>query len=175
MKKVLSKWQIAGFIFTGIAGVLLHFLFEWTGENPFVAAFSAVNESTWEHMKILFFPMFVFAIAESRYIGKDYKNFWCAKLLGILLGLVLIPVLFYTLGGVFGILPDWVNIAIFFIAAAAGFYVETRLMENGMVNCGQRGTGLLILCVIALAFVVFTFSPPEIPLFLDPVSNNYGY
>lgn len=114
MKKLLSTWQIAGFIFTGIAGVLLHFLFDWTNQSIITAPFSAVNESIFEHMKLLFFPMFVFAFIENYYIGKGYKNFWCVKLIGILLGVVLIPVLYYAINGIFGMTPDWVNIAIFF-------------------------------------------------------------
>ena len=62
MKKSLNLWQLAGFIFTGVAGVLLHFLFEWTGKSIFVAPFAAVNESIWEHMKLLFVPMFLLKI-----------------------------------------------------------------------------------------------------------------
>ena len=128
MKKLLSAWQVAGFIFTGIAGVILHFLFDWTNESIIVAPFSAVNESIFEHMKLLFFPMFVFALIESRYIGMEHKNFWCVKLIGIVLGVGLIPVLYYTIRGVFGIIPDWVNIAIFFLTAAYSYLIETKLL-----------------------------------------------
>ena len=85
MKRSLSFWQFAGFTFTGVAGTLLHFLYDWTNSR-FIALFSAVNESIWEHMKLLFFPMIVFAIFESFYFSKEYKSFWCSKLVGILLG-----------------------------------------------------------------------------------------
>ena len=43
----------------------------------------------------------------------------------ILLGLALIPVLFYTYNGVFGHSPDWVNISIFYLAAAGAFLLES--------------------------------------------------
>ena len=56
MKRRLWRWQLAGFIFTAVLGVLLHFLYDWTNESLVVALFSAVNESTFEHMKLLFFP-----------------------------------------------------------------------------------------------------------------------
>lgn len=46
MKKSISDVQMLGFIFTGVLGVLLHFLYEWSGENEYVALFSAVSEST---------------------------------------------------------------------------------------------------------------------------------
>ena len=62
MKNSFFKWQLIGFVTTVICGVLLHFLYEWSGESIWVAPISAVNESTWEHMKLLFIPMFIFAI-----------------------------------------------------------------------------------------------------------------
>ena len=62
MRRRLFFWELAGFLFTGALGVLPHFLYEWSGGNTLAAAFSAVNESTWEHMKLLFFPMFVFSV-----------------------------------------------------------------------------------------------------------------
>ena len=51
------KWELAGLFLTLIFGNLLHFVYDWSGQNSVVAAFAAVNESTWEHMKLLFFPM----------------------------------------------------------------------------------------------------------------------
>lgn len=174
MKRSLSFWQIIGFIFTSIAGVLLHFLFEWTGESPIVAWFSAVNESVWEHMKLLFVPLFLFALVEKRYIGKEYESFWCVKLLGIVLGVALIPVLYYTIRGIFGTIPDWVNITIFFVAAAISFALETRLLKNNSLSCKSPKAALLILWLIALVFVVLTFATPQIPLFEDPITGTYG-
>ena len=58
MKKIsLRKFEIISTFFAIALGTLLHFTFEWSGNNPVVGIFSAVNESTWEHLKILFFPM----------------------------------------------------------------------------------------------------------------------
>ena len=167
MRKSLSVWQSMGFVFTGVLGVILHFLYEWTGENSFVAGFSAVNESTWEHMKILFFPMFIFALFENLFIGKEYKSFWCVKLVGILFGVLSIPVIFYTLRGVFGATPDFINITIFYVAAFISYFAEAKLLKNGCFDCENAGITFLLLCCIALVFVLFTFDPPSIPLFWD--------
>ncbi len=168
MKKSLYVWQGMGFIFTGILGVILHFLYEWTGENIFVAGFSAIDESTWQHMKILFFPMFVFALIENLFLRKNYKSFWCVKLVGILVGVLSIPVIFYTIRGAFGTTPDFVNIAIFYVAAFISYFAETKLFTNVNFDCENSGISFLLLCCIALMFVVFTFEPPSIPIFQDP-------
>jgi len=169
MKKTLSFWQIAGFLFTSIVGVILHFLFEWTGENAFVASFSAVNESTWEHMKLLFFPVFVFALVESRYVEQEYSSFLCVKLIGILAGVVLIPVLYYLLGGVFGKTPDWVNIAIFFLAAGVAYWLEAQLLLRGRPRFCIPLLAFAMLALMALVYIMLTYHPLPIPLFLPPV------
>ena len=99
MKKSIPCWQMVGFIVTAVLGTLLHFLFDWAGQNILAAVFSAVNESIWEHRKLLFYPMFLFAMLEYHFWGKKYKNFWCIKLMGMLFGLALIPVIYYTYTG----------------------------------------------------------------------------
>ncbi len=168
MQKNISLWQFLGFGVTSLLGTLLHFLYNWTGQSVFVSPFSAINESTWEHMKILFFPMFLFALVQSFFFKQD-KRFWCIKSRGIVLGLMTIPVLFYTLNGIFGTTPDFINITIFFVAAAVAYAYETRLFQNADLPCTYEKFGFLSLCVLAILFVIFTFAPPQIPLFGDPV------
>ena len=114
MKRSIGLWELMGFALTSLFGTVLHFLYDLLGGAAWVAPFSGVNESTWEHMKLLFWPMFLFAVAESLFV-REREDFWCIKARGTLLGLLLIPVLFYTYNGVIGPSPDPINIAIFFI------------------------------------------------------------
>lgn len=174
MKKNLRKIQIIGFVFTGVAGVILHFLYDLTGKNTIAAFFSGVNESIWEHMKLLFFPMFAFAIIEYCIFGKNQKSFWCIKLIGILTGLLLIPMIYYTYTGILGINADWFNIVIFFIAAGVTYFIETLLFKQTFLPCKSPCIAFVVLCVIGLSFMVFTFIQPKIPLFQDPVTLSYG-
>lgn len=174
MKKSLKAWQITGFVFTSIAGTLLHFLYDWTNQNVFAGLFSAVNESIWEHMKLLFFPLFVFVLIQSRYIGKEFNNFWCVKLVGISSGLLLIPLLYYSYTGIFGVNADWFNITIFFIAAAFSYIIETLLFKKHTDFCLPQKASFLILLLILLLFIILTFNPPQISLFQDPITKTYG-
>lgn len=173
MRKNLLVWQVIGITFTAVFGTILHFLYEWTNLR-FVALFSAVNESTWEHMKLVFFPSLIFAIIQSVVGEKDYECFWLVKLIGILLGTLLIPVLFYTLGGVFGELSAIVNIAIFFISVFSEYLIELILFNK--LNCKRRlkWFSIIVLIIILVLFFIFSFNPPNLPLFLDPVTNGYG-
>ena len=137
------------------------------------ALISGVNESTWEHMKLLYFPMFIYALIQSRFFSVR-KDFWCVKLAGMITGLTAIPILFYTYNGALGTSPDWINIAIFFLAAAASYLVESKLFRKQSLQCNMPGIALAVLCVIGAAFVLCTFLPPQIPLFEDPLSGTYG-
>ncbi len=173
MKRSIGFWQLIGFFAVSVLGVFLHFLYGLT-DSIVAALFSAVNESTWEHMKLLFFPMLMFAITEYFYIGKEYKGFWCIKLKGALLGLLLIPVMFYTVRGIFGTTPDWVNIAIFFISVAVAFIYETRKFKANTIPCKYEKTAVIGFCIITATFMIFTFTPPQIPLFMNPIDDSFG-
>ena len=173
MKRSIGLWQLVGFAVTAFGGTILHYLYDWTGKSALVAPFSGVNESTWEHMKLLFWPMFIYAIVQS-FFFKDREEFWCVKLKGILLGLILIPVIFYTYNGVIGTSPDWINIAIFFISAATVYIYESMQFKSGNVKCASPKLAFFILCAIALLFVIFTFLTPELGIFMDPLTGYYG-
>lgn len=173
MKHYIGLWQIFGFAVTSLVGTILHFLYDLTGGSVLVSPFSGVNESTWEHMKLLFWPMFIYAVVQSVF-AKDIASFWCIKLKGILLGLALIPVIFYTYNGVIGKSPDWINITIFFISAAIAYIYETRQFNKDSVRCKSPKIAFTILCVIALLFGIFTFATPEIGVFKDPIAGTYG-
>ena len=167
-----SFWQAVGFGVSTLVGTLLHFLYDWTGENTLAAVFSGVNESTWEHMKLLFWPLFLFAIFQ--YFFNKEANYWYVKLAATALGLMLIPVLFYTYNGMFGKSPDWVNIAIFYIAAAAAFGFEWWAFRKELLKWKYPRLALGALIGIGMLFVIFTFATPRIPLFQDPVTGSFG-
>ena len=175
MKRPIPYWQMGGFVFTAVVGTLLHFLFDWTGGNVVAALFSAVNESIWEHLKLLFYPMIVFALIEYLLWGKEVPSFWCIKLAGILIGLVLIPAAYYTYTGIWGNNADLVNIAIFFRVAAVAYWVETKLFLRGYTSRIGSQVAVVLIFLLSAAFTILTFFPPHIPFFQDPVTGTYGF
>lgn len=60
--ETLAIYSIVGILFVIIVGFIAHFIFEATNENPVVAAFVPVNESVWEHLKLLVFPYLLFVL-----------------------------------------------------------------------------------------------------------------
>lgn len=174
-KKKILRFQIFSVIFTWILGTILHFLYEWSGDNKIIASFSAVNESTWEHLKLVFFPMLVTTIIEFFVIGKDNNKFWCAKTLGIILAMSFIVVFFYTYTGIIGTNFSILDIGSFFVAVILGEYVAYKIMTNDeyKLKCNKRIAVIGLICIL-LCFIIFTYLPPHIGLFKDPISNGYG-
>ena len=175
MRKRFFRWELAGFLFVAAAGSLLHFTYDWSGGSAVVGAFSAVNESTWEHMKIFFFPFFLFSVIQLWVQGRNDPNFLAVRTLAILVGLTLIPTLFYTYSGVLGFRVDWVNIAIFYVSVALAFLLDARLLRRGRFGAlWQQVLGLAVLWALAFLFVWCTFHPPAFALWQDPLTGGFG-
>ena len=157
----------AGFLFTAVAGTLFHFFYDWSHHNAIVGLFTPVNESIWEHIKLLFFPMLFYALSATRKWESSYPCIGYALSSGILFGCLLIPVLYYTYTGISGVQITAVDIAIFYISVLAAFLLACRLVNT----ChGQKRDWLvrLLVVLLAAAFFIFTFFPPALPLFTSP-------
>ena len=175
MRRRLFFWELAGFFWTVTAGTLLHFVYEWSGGNLIAAAFSGVNESTWEHMKLLFFPILFFTMIQLCVMAGHDPHLLAVRAVSALTGLLLIPVLFYTYTGVLGYYISWVNIGIFVLAALGAFLLDFRLLRRGRLNAPwMQVAGLLVLWGLAFLFVWCTFYPPELALWRDPVTGQFG-
>ena len=175
MRKRLFFWELAGFLFTSAVGSLLHFAYEWSGGSLAAAVVSAVNESTWEHMKLLFVPMFLFSVVQVCVLGKTYPNFLAVRAVSIVTGLTLLPVLYYTYTGAWGQMRDWANIAVFFFSFLGAILLDCSLLRrNRLSSPWQQVLGLVMLWALAFCIVWCTFRPFHIALWRDPLTGTYG-
>ena len=167
-KNKLLKFQIFSVIFTWILGTILHFTYDWSNQNTIVGVFSATNESTWEHLKLLFFPMLITTIIGYFYLKpkEEYKNFLCAKTIGILSALAFVVVFFYTYTGIIGTNFAILDIGSFFVGVFFGEYMAYKLTNK--INECKNGLAIFILMIFFICFIVFTYNAPQIGLFRDP-------
>lgn len=171
-KNKIRNYQIFSVIFTFILGTLLHFIYELSGGNSIIATFSAVNESVWEHLKLLFFPMLLTTIIGYFYIGKNVPNFLCSKTIGIITSMLFTVIFFYTYSGILGKNIAIIDISSFFIATILGEYVAYRLMSRSF-KCNHK-IAIIVLIMIGICFIAFTYSAPPIGIFKDPITGQYG-
>lgn len=171
-KKSILIFQIVSAVFRIILGTILHFTYQWSNESLFIGAFSAVNESTWEHQKLLFFPMLITIIVGYFYIGKAIPNFICAKTVGIITAMLFTIVFFYTYTGILGTNYAVLNILTFVFSLLLGEYVAYKIVLS-YFSCNNK-ISIVFLVVLFLSFIVFTYFTPKIGLFKDPISGGYG-
>jgi len=169
MNKEIKKWTKAGVLFTIIIGSLLHFVYAWSGKNTIVGIISPINESTWEHLKMLFWPTLLFSIIEFFLIGKHYKNYLTGRAVGIYVGILMIVTLFYTYTGVIGTHYTAIDILIFIVSVIISYYVGYKItISRNKVNGFANFLALISIALLFFAFVYFTNNAPQIPLFRDP-------
>ena len=175
MGKRLNFWPLAGFLTVSALGTLAHFAYEWSGKQLLAGAFCAVNESTWEHMKLLFFPALLFTMIQIAAARERDGAIPAVRAVSITAGLLLIPVLYYTYTGALGRGFLAADIGIFLLSAAAAFLLDRVLRRRGALGDGwQQILGLLLLWGVMFLFVYLSFRPGHIPLFRDPVTGVYG-
>lgn len=173
MDKKLLLWEIIGIVAIIPAGSALHFVFAWTGRFTPVALFAAVNESTWEHLKLAFWPALIFALIEYRYVKALAPNFWPGKTVALWLTPILIVVFFYAYQWITGSDNLVADITIFAVSIIIGQLVGMRLITRVIKPCTQM-VAWMGLGIIIAAFCLATFFPPKIFLFQDPISRGYG-
>ena len=166
-KTKIKKYQIFSVVFTIILGILLHFTYQLSEKNQLVALFSAINESVWEHLKLVFFPMMITTIFGKIYFGKNLPNFLCSKVIGIISSMLFMVIFFYTYSGIIGKNLALIDITSLLISVLLGEYVSYKLIVS-YFKCNNKFY-LFILIILTILFIVFTFYQPNLGIFIDPL------
>lgn len=173
-----KKWLLAGVPLLILIASLMHYLYEWTGNALLIGLFSPVNESVWEHLKMTYLPVLFWWIAGFIYLRK-YTEIRAAQWFGsctvsILICPLVIVAFFYSYTGAFGIESLLMDIFSLILGVFVGqltayhFYKHSKFYPAGLV------ISIAILLSLAFVFIIFTFNPPQIPLFLDSLTDQYG-
>lgn len=167
MKNKESVHLLSGILFTLVFGTFSHFFYDWFGENPLIGLFTPVNESVWEHMKMLFFPVLFYTLYEVVFFMKTDMHFLTVRLFGLIIGIFLIPCFFFIYAGFFGrsiVLFD----LIIYMASILVTFLLSRYLELYAYDLALPYFVLfVILLFLLILFFSFTFSPPDLPLFWD--------
>ena len=172
MNKQIFFFCLTGFLFVSLLGALSHFFYEWSGNNKIVGFFFAANESTWEHLKLAFFPTLLFFFTGAFFLKSPGCLVACFA--ALIVPVILIPVLFYSYTSVAGTSFLAADIAIYLVSVAAAFALSYPIlcaasMPKYASILAATGIAVLIVC-----FATFTLFPPHIFLFRDPLSGKFG-
>lgn len=175
MKNKLLLWEIGGFLFIGLVGASLHFTYELSDfSSTVVAYFSAVNESTWEHLKMTFFPGLVFALVEYTYVRDKVNNYLIAKTASLFIMPLVIVIGWYIYAPAVGRSIYPVDLVLFYIAVFTGQFVSYKLLTRPPMEQKFNNYAIGLFLALFLAFSTFTFYPPRIFLFENFDLKNTG-
>ena len=171
-----ERWILLGIPILFVVGSALHFAYGFLGELPLIGAVTPVNESVWEHAKMMLLPVILWWTLYPLFRGKRHQlrtgPWFFGGLLALLTALTVMPLLFYFYTSAFGTELLWVDILILLASLAAGQLLGLHGYRHSKGIA--PGLALGIFALLLLLFILFTFFPPHIPLFQDGPSGGYG-
>ncbi|MBQ2967616.1 MAG: hypothetical protein IJE10_05810 [Clostridia bacterium] len=169
MYKKLCFSTVLGFLFVSVTGTLLHFAYDYSTQKELLQFFVPVNESVFEHLKLLFFPQMLYSVFEYFIIGKRYKNYIFIKAVTIIAGIAVIIAVhsFYTHFTTSSIFI--VDIVLFYVSVIFSYVLSYKLLKNKTLwRYDLNAYGIFFYAFIMLIFFLCTVFPPELPLFSQP-------
>lgn len=147
-----------------LGGSCLHFTYDLSGYNILVGIFSAINESVWEHTKMVILPTIlydiIYYIRHKNSINKD--SWFSSMIINLIVAIFTMPLLYYFYTGAFGKEILIIDIIIFLLSVIFGTYFGWQFYHKNKVLPWK-----LLLIIIIVTYVLFTFYQPNIPIFIS--------
>ena len=167
-----------GILFISFVGCLFHYLYELSGKQSFVSIVSPVNESVWEHLKIAFYPTILWYILSYFLMARKkripFSSWFFSSVLSSLVSTVFIVVFYYTYTGAFAIQSLILEIASLFLGVILAQMLSLYVFQRANLRYYHHIISTLVFVSYLTAFVVFTFIPPQYPIFMDSSTGIYG-
>lgn len=165
---------ILSIIVISIVGTFSHFTYDISNHNKIVGLFSAVNESTWEHIKIALTPTILWSLIDGLVYGTS-ANYFLAKLVSLIIIIVLMPTLFYGYKFLLKkeiFIFDIIIFYIVIICSQLAFYYLIRMEDINYIYQYLSCVGVF---AVFGGYMIHTLLPAKSFIFKDPISNKYGF
>lgn len=170
----MKKIKIIGvFIIFGLS-FLSHFMYEWIPNTVFSIIFP-VNESIWEHMKLIVTPVLIFSIFEYIIYNRKYimyNNFILSYSISMILGIIIYLIIYLPIDLIFG------HSAIFAISLLFIVFIIVEFISYYIMNYKEikysNIIGIILIVMIYIIFGYLTYNPIESNLFYDKQKKIYG-
>jgi hypothetical protein len=178
IKNPAHNWILWGILILSIVGSIMHFVYEWSGNSTLVGIFAPINESVWEHLKLTFWPMLIWwVIGYFIYYKRNgipvVQWFVSCTVAQLVCPLVILS-FYYIYIGALGIESLMLDIFSLYLGVAAGQVFALHIYRYAELKLCWLFGAIIVLIILATAFIVFTFVPPHVPLFMDSLTGKYG-
>ena len=171
----MKKIKVVGIIVIFALTVLYHFLYEWF-PNPVFSVLFPVNESIWEHMKLLYSGILTWGIVEYFILKRKnikFTNYFSSLFLTMITSIIVYLILYLPLYSLFKenmFISIGLLIIVIILMGIFNYYLIIRKEENRFLD-------KVSIILIILGYVVFlslTYDPPRNYIFYDTTENKYG-
>jgi hypothetical protein len=175
---IARNWILLGIPVLFLVGCIMHFIYEWSGNSVIVGIFAPVSESIWEHLKLTFWPMLLWWIAGYIILSKNNtlsaSQWLFSTVIAELVCILTIVSFYYTYTGALGIESLFLDIFSLFLAIILAQCLAYHFYCYAKVGVPWLFISLSILILMAIVFTLFTFSPPNLPIFISNLSFLQG-
>ena len=181
----LCIWYLVGWILISLTGSMFHFTYQWSGCNWAVGLLVAVNESVFEHVKILVLPILLFWFIGCiiSIVWFRYRVIYCiaeyviAANTAVYSGVFFLIVVYLVVSVGIGYDSLWFDILLFVLSAfvsqiTGALFLWLIQTHNLCTLCAPVSAVTLILAVVC--HMLFTDSPPNIPVIFKDHRGFYG-
>ena len=161
-------------IIISILGTFFHFLYDISKHNKVVGLFAAVNESTWEHIKIALTPTILWGIYDGYIYGRN-PNYFTAKLSSLLILITFIPTIFYLYKYFTNKPIIIVDILIFYIAIILSQFSFYSIIKLQTLGFATNYLSCISIFIVFGFYMVLTLLPIKSFIFKDPITNKFGF
>lgn len=169
-------WFILGIPVIFLLGSLAHFAYEWSGKSIIVGIFTPVNESVWEHLKLSTYPTFLWYIIGFLLLQNKINIYiWCiCCVISVIISALTITCFYYTYTGALGIHSLFLDIFSLFLGLSIGQCLSLHIYNYARLTMFHFYLSIILGPLIIICFTLFTFFPPKFPIFMDPITKQYG-
>lgn len=177
MKKTcaFSTIEIFGYsLLLFIFGGLSHFAYELSGNNWLVGLFNPINESVWEHLKFMFFPLLLWWLVlyqvKRRRCNATPSTWIVSGASSLIIAPLLVILFYYSYTGAFGIASLAIDLLISVASFGVSLSIASHLLNYSTPSKLAALISVIVVISIFVLFVVYTISPPNLPLFVPSAS-----
>lgn len=171
-RRQLMLWEVAGFFWIMLAGSAFHFIYELSDFNPIAALFGSVNESTWEHLKLFFWPGLLFVLVQHAFVKDFAHNYWWAKAAALAVTPIGVIVSFYFYLGIAIPMAGRGTLTGSLVSGAIGVLIGNVVSYRILTSPSRPDRSLdrraaLVIGGLAALFLLLTYFPIRMFLFED--------
>ncbi|MBR6690712.1 MAG: hypothetical protein IKL65_05215 [Bacilli bacterium] len=170
----LKKSRIISTIGIFLLCFLFHFIYDWI-PSSITAIFFPVNESIWEHMKMLFSAIIFYGIIDYIILQKfkiRYNNFFTSLFVS---ALTIIPIYLIMFLPIYHKIGEnmIITIGIMLLAIIISQIISYKILKGK--DFDKLNIVSLILIIISyIVFAYLTYYPVKTELFFDTKEEKYG-